>query len=160
MQQATQVPEIGQAAPEFKLRGPGGQSVSLSDYQGSKNVVLVFYPLAFSPVCSHQLPLIEKELAKFEKLDAVVLGVSVDSHYANEAYARHLGLSFPLLSDFNRKTSAAYGVLNPERGYSGRAVFVIDRRGKLIYKEVSPVPGDVSQIPSNERALEALRGLS
>src|SRR5437867_4101472 len=105
--QATTILDVGQAAPELRLKGPGGQFISLSEYRGSKNVVLVFYPLAFSPVCSHQLPEIQKVLPEFEQLNAVVLGISVDSHYANEAYGRHLGLSFPLLSDFKREASTA-----------------------------------------------------
>jgi len=154
--QATAPLEIGQTAPEFRLKGPGGQFVALSEYRGRKNVVLVFYPLAFSPVCSHQLPAIEKEIARFEKLDATVLGVSVDSHYANTVFAERLRLSFPLLSDFKREVSAAYGVLLTESGHSGRAIFVIDKQGKLSYKDVSPVLGE---IPSNDRVLAALAGL-
>ena len=111
-------------------------------------------------MCSHQLPTLQKELAQFEKLDAVVLGISVDSHYANTAFAKQLGIGFPLLSDFNREICAAYGVLNLDRGYSGRAVFAVDKQGKLVYKDVSPVPGDLSQVPSNEKLLSALRALS
>ncbi len=153
---ATATLEIGQMAPDFKLKGPGGQPVSLSEYRGHKNVVLVFYPLAFSPICSHQLPTIQKELSRFEELAAVVLGVSVDSHHANTAFARQLGVTFPLLSDFNRETSARYGVLNTEVGYSGRAVFVVDKQGRLAYKDVSR---DINQVPSNEAVLAALRAL-
>ena len=157
--QATAGPEIGHMAPDFKLKGPGGQPVSLSEYRGDKSVVLAFYPLAFSPVCSHQLPNIEKDLAQFEALDAVVLGISVDSHYANEAFARQLGLSFPLLSDFNHDVSAAYGVLNTEKGFSERAVFVVDKLGTLAYKDVSPARGDINQIPRNDTVLDAIRAL-
>src|SRR2546426_5899139 len=113
---ATATLEVGQMAPDFKLKGPGGQPISLSEYRGKNNVVLVFYPLAFSPVCSHQLPAIQNELSRFEELDAVVLGVSIDSHYANTAFARQLGLTFPLLSDFNRQVSSQYGMLNAEVG--------------------------------------------
>jgi len=155
--QATVSIEVGQEAPEFKLKGPGGQFVTLSEYRGRKNVVLVFYPLAFSPVCTHQLPSIEKLMDRFHGLNAEVLGVSIDSHYANEAFARQLGLSFPLLSDFTRETSQAYGVFIPERLYSGRAVFVIDRQGKIAYRDISPRLGD---IPSNEAVLQALSALS
>ena len=157
--QATATPEVSQAAPDFKLKGPGGQFLSLSEFRGYKNVVLVFYPLAFSPVCSHQLPMVQTELARFQALDAEVLGISVDSHFANEAFARHLGLSFPLLSDFRREMSAAYGVLNPDTLYSGRAVFLIDRQGAIVSKDVSAAPGDPSQIPSLERVLAALEQL-
>jgi peroxiredoxin (alkyl hydroperoxide reductase subunit C) len=154
--QATTAPEVGQSAPEFRLKGPGGQFITLSEHRGHKNVVLVFYPLAFSGVCSHQLPRVEEDLPRFLEHDAVVFGVSVDSHYANTEFARKLALSFPLLSDFKREASAAYGVLMPEAGYSGRALFVIDKQGRIAHREVSP---DVDQIPSDERAIEALSRL-
>jgi peroxiredoxin len=150
-------PAVGQPAPDFQLRGPGGQPVTLSEFRGRKNVVLVFYPLAFSPVCSHQLPEVQQQLARFEALGAVVMGISVDSHWANTAFARSLGLAFPLLSDFKRTASADYGVLIPETLYSGRAVFVIDRSGRVAYSDVSPDPG---QIPDPERVLAALQALA
>lgn len=154
---AAVTPDIGAEAPDFQLKGPGGQPVTLSEFRGSKNVVLVFYPLAFSPVCSHQLPALSQDLAEFEKLDAVVLGISVDSHHANTAFAKQLKIAFPLLSDFHRRTSAAYGVLDEARATSGRAVFVIDKRGIVIHREVSAAVNDMNQIPSSARALEALR---
>jgi peroxiredoxin len=148
--------EVGQLAPEFKLKGPGGQFISLSEYRGRNHVVLVFYPLAFSPVCSHQLPMIERALARITALGGAVLGVSVDSHWSNTAFAERLGLSFPLLSDFKRKVSAAYGVLLEEAGTSGRAVFVVDRQGRIAYKDVS---GKLADIPDNEALITALEGL-
>ena len=156
--QSTATPEVGQLAPEFKLKGPGGAFVTLSEYRGQKNVVLVFYPLAFSPVCTHQLPAIEREIGRFSALDAVVMGVSVDSHYANTAFAERLRLTFPLLSDFRRETSSAYGVLL-ESGHSGRALFVIDKQGRLAYKDIAANIGDLDQVPSNAEALAALEGL-
>jgi peroxiredoxin len=157
--QASASLEIGQIAPDFRLKGPGGQPVTLSEYRGDKHVVLVFFPLAFSPVCSHQLPAIERGIARFEELGAVVLGISVDSHYANTVFAERLRLSFPLLSDFKREASAAYGVLIPESGHSGRATFVVDRQGKLSYMDVSPTLG-MDQIPDNDRVLAHLAGLA
>ncbi|MEK7823680.1 MAG: redoxin domain-containing protein [Candidatus Eisenbacteria bacterium] len=157
--QATASLEIGQAAPEFKLKGPGGQFVTLSEYRGRKNVVRVFYPLAISPVCSHQLPAIEKEIARSAGLDATVLGVSVDSHYSNTAFTERPRLSFPLLSDFKRETSAAYAVLIAEAGHSGRAIFVVDKQGKVACRDARPTFGDMAQIPSGDRVLAALAGL-
>ena len=157
--QATATLEIGQQAPDFKLKGPGGQPVALSEFRGRKHVVLVFYPLAFSGVCSHQLPTIQSDLTKFEELGAALLGISVDSHYANTEFARQLNLTFPLLSDWKREASGAYGVLIPELGYSGRAIFLVDREGRLVYQDVSPDPGDLALVPSNDRVLEALRAL-
>jgi peroxiredoxin len=157
--QATTSAEVGQTAPEFKLKGPGGQWVSLSEFRGKKNVVLVFYPLAFSPVCTHQLPELEKEMPRLRALDAEVLGISVDSHYANEAYAQKLRLSFPLLGDFRREASTAYGVLNPDTLYSNRTLFVVDKQGTIVHRQQTPTNAD---LPDNERmiaALESLRSL-
>ncbi len=148
--------EVGELAPEFRLKGPGGQWFSLSDYRGRQNVVLFFYPLAFSPVCSHQLPEVQKRLEEFRKLDAAVFGISVDSHYANEAFARSLKLDFPLLSDFRKQASIAYGVLNTETGYSQRSAFVIGKDGKLLTFDVA-VTNERDQVPSNDRLLEALQ---
>ena len=155
--QATVSIEVGQDAPDYKLKGPGGQFVTLSEYRGKKNVVLVFFPLAFSPVCSHQLPSIEKQMDRFRGLDAEVFGISVDSHYANEG-VRQAARRASLYSPTSRaETSQAYGIFLPERLYSGRAVFLIDRRGKIAYKDISPTLGDV---PSNEAVLQALTSVS
>jgi len=149
-------PGAGQAAPDFRLKGPGGQPFTLSEYRGSRNLLLAFFPLAFSPVCAHQLPELQRELARFRALDTEVLGVSVDSWYSNQEFARKLGLSFPLLSDFDRAACAAYGVLIPARGYSNRAYFVVDKQGRVAWSEISPTP---TEIPSIEAALAALEGL-
>jgi peroxiredoxin (alkyl hydroperoxide reductase subunit C) len=154
--QVNSPPEAGQPAPEFKLKGPGGQSFTLSEYRGSRNLLLAFFPLAFSPVCTHQLPELQRWLARFHALDTEVLGVSVDSWYSNQEFARKLGLSFPLLSDFDRAACAAYGVLIPGRGYSNRAYFVVDKQGRVVWREISPTP---AEIPSVEDALAALEGL-
>ena len=150
------VPEPGQMAPEFRLKGPGGAFYTLSEHRGECPVVLVFYPLAFSAICSHQLPELQKRIAAFDQAGAVVYGISVDSHHANAAFARSLGLTFPLLSDWKRETSAAYGVLLPDSGYSGRATFVIGKDGRLLWREISDDMADVEQVPSPERALAAL----
>ena len=152
------VPEVGQMAPDFRLKGPGGAFYSLSEHRGESAVVLVFYPLAFSAVCSHQLPEMQKHLPAFEQAGATVYGVSVDSHHANAAFARSLGLTFPLLSDWKHEASAAYGVLVPEAGYSGRAVFVVGKDGRLLWREIAENTSDREQIPSPERALESLTG--
>ncbi len=155
--QATASPEVGQVAPDFKLKGPGGQFVTLSEYRGKKNVLLVFFPLAFSPVCSHQLPMIQGDLDRFRALGAEVIGISVDSYYANEAFARHLLLTFPLLSDFRHQAAHDYGVFLPEQLYSGRALFLIDREGRIAYRDISPTLGE---IPKHEPVFEALERLA
>jgi len=158
--EAVASPEVGQIAPEFTLKGPGGQAIRLSDYRGRKHVVLVFYPLAFSPVCTHQLPLLQKEMETFRRLDAEVLGISVDSHYTNTAYAQALGLSFPLLSDFHHAASRAYGVFNPDKWYSRRVVFVIDKLGSIVHKDATPPGGGVDQIPRVDSIVDALSKLA
>lgn len=146
------VPEIGQLAPDFRLKGPGGTFHTLSEHRGAP-VVLVFYPLAFSRVCSHQLPELQKFIPQFEQAGAVVYGISVDSHHSNAAFAKSLGLTFPLLSDWKHEASIAYGVMLPEAGYSGRATFVVDKDGKLVFREL---PDNVDEIPSPERALASI----
>ena len=149
-------PEVGQTAPDFKLRGPGGQPVTLSEYQGARHVLLVFFPLAFSPVCTHQLPEIQQHFGRLQQLGAEVLGISVDSWYANQEFARKLNLSFPLLSDFDHAASTAYGMLIPEKRYSGRALFLVDRGGRIAWREIAPTP---TEIPSTADALAALERL-
>ena len=153
---AQRLPEPGEQAPDFTLRGPDGEYVTLSEYRGRNAVVLAFYPLAFSRVCSNQLPSIERDLERIRSLGAEVLGISVDSHHANREFGRRLGLSFPLLSDFHKRASAAYGMLESEAGVSGRALFVIDRDGKVAYRDVAPDPGVV---PSNDTLIAALERL-
>src|SRR5262245_44417283 len=150
------VPEPGQMAPDFKLKGPGGAFYTLSEHRGQSPVVLVFYPLAFSAVCSHQLPEMEKYIPQFEKAGAVVYGISVDSHHANGAFARSLNLSFPLRSDWKREASAAYGVLLPGAGCGGRETFGIGQDGRLLWREIAENMGAMDQIPSPEAALAAI----
>ena len=149
-------PSVGAAAPEFELRGPGGSRVSLSEFRGRKPIVLAFYPLAFSPVCSHQLPELQKHLARIRERGAEVFGVSVDSHWANRAFAESLGLGFDLLSDWDHAASQAYGVYLPARRYSNRALFLIDKDGTVAHADVMPHPGE---IPPNDPLLEALERL-
>jgi peroxiredoxin (alkyl hydroperoxide reductase subunit C) len=156
MMTAQTVPELGQMAPEFRLKGPGGTWFTLSEHRGQNPVVLVFFPLAFTRVCTHQLPDLQRLMPEFEQAGAVVYGVSVDSHHANAAFARSLGLTFPLLSDWKREAAAAYGVLLPEAGYSGRATFVVGRDGRLVYREIAEDTDAMDQVPSPERALAAV----
>ncbi len=151
--------EVGQPAPDFRLRGPGGQFVTLSEYRGKRNVVLAFYPLAFSPVCSHQLPDLQARLSRFREHEAEVLGISVDSHYANEEFARQLGVSFPLLSDLRHEAGERYGVMRADAPITERAIFVVDKQGVVRYKHVSPDPGALELIPPIEPVLKVLATL-
>jgi peroxiredoxin len=158
---ATTVPDVGQIAPDFTLRGPGGQRVTLSEYRGDKSVVLIFFPFAFSPVCSHQLPEASEALAaRLDELDAVVFGISVDSHWSNTAFAHQLGLRFPLLSDFGRDASAAYGMLLPGKNFSGRGTFIVDRQGRIAYRDLPDDLEELDRVPDIQHVLAALETLA
>jgi len=152
---------VGQLAPEFRLRGPSGQFVSLAEHRGHQAVILVFYPLAFTPICTHQLPELEERRTQIEALGATVIGISVDSWQANEVFARQIGVRYPLLSDFHREVSRAYGLLDERRFTSGRAIFVIDRQGVIVHAEVAgdpEAPGEVPEVDGLIRLLEDLAG--
>jgi len=133
--------EVGQQAPNFSLLNTERQPVTLESLRG-KPVILAFFPLAFSPVCTEELCTFRDALAELNSANAQVVGISVDSPFALRAFAEAQKLQYPLLSDFNKETSQAYGVLNENlggvfKGVANRAVFVIDRNGKIAHKWVS-----------------------
>jgi peroxiredoxin len=150
---------VGTKAPDFSLPDAKGNQVRLSDHQG-KNVVLVFYPLDWSPACSDQLSLYQSELAEFERFHAQVIGISVDSIYSHGAWAAVRGLTFPLLSDFHPKGKVArlYEVMRDSDGFSERALYVIDADGTIRYRYVSPqldhIP-DIYELFDHLQQLEA-----
>jgi len=146
--------QVGDVAPDFELPASGNQTIKLSDYRGKKNVLLAFYPFAFSPVCSLQLPGLQQQLGQFQSLNTEVLGISVDSKHSSAAFAEHLHLDFPLVSDFNKEITRAYGVLR-EGGFAERALFVIDRAGKIAYAHINAI----GEVPDNEPVFEVLRRL-
>jgi peroxiredoxin (alkyl hydroperoxide reductase subunit C) len=153
----TETLKAGDTAPDFTLRDQDGNSVSLSDYQGKKNVVLVFHPLAFTSICSTQMPGYNKELQTFEGLETQVLGLSVDSSPAHRAWAEMLGgIDYPMLADFypHGEVARKYGILRPE-GISERATFVIDKEGKVRSIEVH----DIGTLPDHQKLLETLRSI-
>ena len=128
---------VGQPAPDFKLQSTEGREISLSEFKGKKKVVLAFYPLDFSPVCSVQIPDYDQHHDDFEAAGAVVLGLSRDSVFAHKAWQEKLGLAnVPLLADMKGEVAAQYGVYMPDKGISGRAIFVIDREGVLRHAHV------------------------
>jgi mycoredoxin-dependent peroxiredoxin len=133
---------VGQAAPTFKLKASNDTEVSLEDYRGKKNVVLVFYPLDFSPTCSIQLPEYSSRKADFEKADAEILGINRDSVYTHKAWSKEFGIDVPLLADMTNSVAGKYGVDIPERGISKRAVFLIDKAGILRHAHIENSPGD------------------
>lgn len=150
--------KVGDDAPDFELRTHKGGTVKLSDFRGKKNVVLAFHPLAFTPVCANQMRGYESDLSQFEKAGAAVLGVSIDAQPAKAAWAKTLdSISYDLLSDFHPHGEVAqkYGVFRPKEGFSERAIFVVDKAGKIAWSKVYDIP----ELPKNEEVFAALNRL-
>ena len=152
--------EVGQEAPDFTLKNPDNENVTLSSFRGRKNVVLVFYPLAFSGYCTTQLTQVRDSSGRYSQSDAQVLGISVDSRYVQGKFAQEIGLTcVVLLADFEPKgaVSRAYGVYRDQNGFSGRASFVIDKSGIVQGVSLTDNPG---QIPDEEEYFAALAACS
>lgn len=148
---------VGQLAPEFSLPASTGQTITLSSYRGHQHVVLIFYPLDFSPVCSMQLPEYSGRQDDFADAGAAVLGINRDSVHAHKAWAAEYGIEVPLLADMTLSVARQYGVAIDERGISGRAVFLIDRSGLVRFQHVEEQTGNYTIRP--EVVLEKLRAL-
>ncbi|MCL6648356.1 MAG: peroxiredoxin [Chloroflexi bacterium] len=148
----------GTPAPDFSLPDAAGKLVSLRDFRGQP-VVLVFYPLDWSPTCSDQLSLYQAEQDEFARRGAQVIGISVDSIYSHGAWAAVRGLTFPLLSDFEPKGEVArrYQVYRSRDGFSERALYIIDLEGVIRYAHVSPKLNHVPDIYELYRALDELQ---
>lgn len=149
--------EAGTKAPEFTLYDSGKNKVSLSDYKG-KNVLLLFFPLAFTSTCTKELCQVRDNISLYNNSNAQVLGISVDSLYTLAKYKEEQNLNFPLLSDFNKEVSAAYGSLYPIFGYgmkgvSKRSAFVIDREGVVGYAEVLENASEIPDFEAMEKIL-------
>ena len=131
--------QVGKPAPKFKLEAlvkDKFQMISSEDYKG-KWIVLFFYPLDFTFVCPTEILEFSKRAAEFEKLNATILGCSVDSIYSHQAWMKDLGqLNFPLMSDITREVSREYGVLIEEKSIALRGLFIIDPEGNLKYQVV------------------------
>lgn len=146
----------GTAAPEFELNATPDEKLKLSDLKG-KRVVLVFYPADWSPVCGDQIALYNEMLRFFEKHNALIVGVSVDSKWSHKAYTENRNLQFPLLADFEPKgkVSQLYGAYDETQGRSKRALFVIDENGTIQWSYLSPN----EENPGADGILEALEEL-
>jgi len=149
--------EVGSVAPDFVLKDQNNQEVRLSEFRGHKNVLLVFYPLAFTGVCRGELCEIRDNLGDFANDDTQVLSVSVDSVFAHKVWATEQGYGFPLLADFwpHGAVAQAYGVFNPDKGYANRGTFVIDSDGIIRYSEMN-LPGEARDQDSWRKALASL----
>jgi len=155
----TKTLKVGDEAPDFTLpsaTGPG--PVTLSAFRGKQNVVLAFFPFAFSGTCSAQLPSYQAELERFRSYDTEVIGISMDAGYSLKEFAKQLSITYPLLSDFYPQGNVVdlYGVRHAA-GMAERALFVIDKSGKIAWVHVHRPTGEV---PDNEELFEVLRKLS
>ena len=149
--------EVGSRAPDFTLKDYNKQDVTLSSFQGEQNVLLVFYPFAFSGICTGELCQARDELADYTNADVQVLGVSVDSPFALKAWADKEGYTFPLLSDFwpHGATAQAYGVFNETAGMALRGTFLIDKQGTVRFAEVNQ-PGEARDQAAWKKAVTEL----
>jgi peroxiredoxin len=155
------MPEPGQPAPLFKLRSTDRSLVSLGDFLGKQNVIILFVPAAFSGVCTRQFCLMRDSLAEFNKLKAAVIGISVDSLFALSAWKEQQAYNFTLLSDFNKTTAKKYDAYYKDfvfgmKGVAKRAAFVVDRQGTIRYAEVLEDAGMLPNFDSIKKILEEL----
>ncbi|MFJ9697985.1 peroxiredoxin [Kitasatospora sp. NPDC101183] len=149
--------EVGTLAPDFELNDQHGASVRLADFRGRKAVVLVFYPFAFTGVCTGELGEVQRELDGLQNDGVQVLGLSCDSQFSQRVFSDREGLGFPLLADFwpHGAVARAYGVLDEERGCPLRGSFVIDRAGTVRWSVVNGLP-DARDVRDYLKALAAL----
>ena len=148
---------VGSKAPDFTLKDQNGKPVKLSDLAGKK-VLLSFRPLAWTPVCHDQMSSLEENHAQFDELNAVALGIGVDSVPSNRAWAEAMGIkNTKLLSDFwpHGAVAKTYGIFRENDGFSERANIVIDEKGKVVFSQTYPV----AQQPDIEEMLESLRNI-
>lgn len=150
----------GSAAPDFSLFDTEKKKVNLSDFKG-KNVLILFFPQAFTGVCTKELCSVRDDIARYSNTNAQVLGISVDSVFTLGKYKEDQGLNFPLLSDFNKEVSASYGSLYENfvfdmKGVSKRSAFIIDKEGVIQYAEVLENAGELPDFQAINQTLEAL----
>ncbi|MCX2971258.1 peroxiredoxin [Streptomyces sp. TRM70308] len=148
---------VGTKAPDFQLKNQHGETVSLADFHGRKNVVLLFYPFAFTGVCTGELCALRDELPRFVNDDVQLLAVSNDSPFALRVFAEQEQLGYPLLSDFwpHGEVSRAYEVFDEEKGCAVRGTFVIDKEGVVRWTVVNGLP-DARDLNEYAEALAAL----
>jgi peroxiredoxin len=149
--------EVGSKAPDFTLNDYNKQAVTLSSFQGEKAVLLVFYPFAFSGICTGELCQLRDEFESYDSDVVQVLGVSVDTPFSLKAWADQQGYQFPLLSDFwpHGKVAQAYGVFNEAAGLAVRGTFLIDKNGVVRFAEVN-APGEARDQEGWKKAVAAL----
>ena len=148
---------IGSMAPDFELVNQHGQKISLSSYQGKKNVVVIFYPFAFSGICTGELCALRDDLSAFQNDKVELISISCDPMYANKVFAEQEGYKFQVLSDFwpHGDTAKAYGVFDENRGCATRGSFIIGTDGKIKWMVVNGL-GEARNIAEYKAALSAL----
>jgi len=149
--------QVGDKAPEFELKDNHGRTVRLADFRGEKNVVLLFYPFAFTGVCTGELCELRDNLPKFTDRDTQLLAVSNDSIHSLRVFAEQEGLEYPLLSDFwpHGNVSRAYGVFDEDKGCAVRGTFIIDKDGVVRWTVVNGLP-DARDLGDYVKALDTL----
>jgi peroxiredoxin len=150
-------PQVGDVAPDFTAVSTSGKDVSLSSFRGKRNVLLAFFPLAFTGTCTKELVCFTEDFDQFAGKGVEILPISVDSTASLREFKNKLQMRTELLSDFKRGVSRAYGVLNEERFYSNRAYFLIDKEGRVRW---SHVEGNNSERRENSEILAAIKLLS
>lgn len=152
-------PEVGQPAPDFTLTDQFGQQVTLSEFRGDKNVVLTFYPAAFTGICTSELCTLRDRIPDFDRDDTVIVGVSCDRVPSLKVFATQEGIDYPLLSDFwpHGVVSRDYGVFLASHGVSTRATFVIDKEGVVRWSVING-PGDPRDMALVAEAVAAVAG--
>jgi peroxiredoxin len=157
--------KVGDKAPDFTLPSltpsPEVTNISLSSLKG-KNVVLLFYPQSFTGGCTTEMCTMNDNFDSYKKMNAGVLGISVDGTFVQKAFANANKITIPLLSDFNKEVVKTYDVLRPEfvhgmKGVAERSVYVIDKEGIIRYVEVTPTPGDQVNFDGIKKAVESLK---
>jgi peroxiredoxin len=155
--------QVGTKAPDFTLKSksPADRDVTLSQNFGKQNTVLLFFPLAFTGVCTSEMCDVSSGIGKYKELNAEVVAVSVDSPFAQKAWAEKEKIGITLASDLNKKTAEAYGVLLPDLlglgSVAARAAFVIDKNGTVQYSEQTPTPKDLPNFNAIRDALTKLK---
>lgn len=149
--------EVGDEAPDFTLKDQNNEERTLSGYRGSKNVLVVFYPLAFSGICTGELDQLRDEWDAYEQANVQVLAISVDSGFALKAWSEQQGYTFPLLADFwpHGKIAQVYGVFNEAAGLANRGTFLVDTTGVIRFAEMNQ-PGEARDQTVWKQALAAL----
>jgi peroxiredoxin len=135
------VPAVGETAPDISLPSTSGQVVTLSSFRGQQNVLLAFFPLAFTSVCTAEMCGFRDDYEAFSGKDVVVFPVSVDATPSQKEFKAKYEMPVDLLSDFKREAATAYGVLIPEKFFSNRAYFLIDKAGIIRWAHVEETPG-------------------